>query len=67
MSSFNAKIIDVLKDTGKPMNLTEIYKIAGMGQELNSEFKRKVRRSLYHLGKSGDVERVGPATYRYVG
>ncbi|MDA7960142.1 MAG: hypothetical protein MPJ08_05385 [Nitrosopumilus sp.] len=64
--SFNVKVEDALKKEKGPVGLDRIYKAVASdpGMEEDPEFKRKVRRALYHLGKAGKASRIGPSTYK---
>lgn len=63
MSSFQGRVRDVLQAGGDSMDLKTIYKTMDPEARDDAEFKRRVRRALYHLCHIGSVERIGPATY----
>lgn len=64
--SFISQVRDALHENGGPVALGDIYQMMNGGKDADADFKRKIRRCLYHLGKSGHVKRVAPATYKYV-
>lgn len=67
--SLNSKVEDAMKKAKSAVKLDRIYTDVATATGLSDdpEFKRKVRRALYHLGQAGKVSRTGPSTYKHTG
>lgn len=61
--SFQSRVKRLIQENEGPIDLQFIYESLSPQKEISVEFKRKVRRALYHLCQAGSVKRVEPAKY----